>query len=57
MFISQMSNVPNVVIFFRMVTPQKQKGFALYCYHFANLEGHAVVLSFHQYLYQLLDLG
>ena len=44
MFISQMWNVPNVeVIFFRMVTSQnKQKGFALYCYHFANLEGHAV---------------
>ena len=26
-------------IFFRMVTSQnKQKGFALYCYHFSNLE-------------------
>ena len=44
MFISQMWNVQNVeIIFFRMVTSQnKQKGFALYCYHFANLEGHAV---------------
>ena len=42
MFITQMCNVGNVeVIFFRMVTSQnKQKGFALYCYHFANLEGH-----------------
>ena len=43
-YISDVECVPNFkVIFFSYGNfTKKQKDFALYCYHFANLEGHAV---------------